>query len=45
MEFCNLLLKVVNLRIILLSKAISQIILDFQGSVFIDDTGLKLRRN
>ena len=45
MEFYNLLLKIVNPWTILLSKTISQIILDLQSNVFIDDTGLKLRRN
>ena len=45
MEFYNLLLKIVNPLTILLSKTISQIILDLQSNVFIDDTGLKLRRN
>ena len=45
MEFWNFLLKVVNLRNILLSKMISQIVIDCQGNVFIDDTSLKLTRN
>ena len=45
MEFCSFLLKDVNLRNILLSKMISQIVIDCQGNVFIDDTSLKLTRN